>query len=337
MARKGIQDDALALPERPSFSANGKPVKLWANSYTVSLKIKNDIWACNIEVVKRPQQPSPSNTGVPAMRAVRGPELAAVIVEALRQIQLLNPGIAITSEFKSRLVATQQIVLPNDLLEVTLDRVTYNVSLVGGQPVTVEALMRYLQDMNDRDTRYPKFEDTLNALNVVLGHAARNDPAISAIGSNRFFNTGAMADPHERYDLFCGILGIRRGYFQSLRLSTGRLLLNTNTTYGVFRLEGELSEYFTKAGIDRRRPDSTFRSMAMLLSGARVECRFKNDAQEEGTQRKTILGIFNGDKVTGENVRIQSDGHIPGPGQVQFHNGTEFISVMDHYRNSKSL
>lgn len=349
MARKAIQDGALALPERPSFGTQGKLVKLWANSFTVDVKSKNDLWACNIEVQKRPRQPSPSDTRKTekelesqpgsggATRAVRGPELAAVIAEAVRQIQLSNPKIAIASEFKAKLVATQKIVLPNDSVEVTLDRVTYNVSLVGGQSIAFGPMMRYLQDMRDEDMRCPKFEEVVDALNVVLGHTARNDATVSAIGSNRFFNTSVVADPHERHDLFYGMLGICRGYFQSLRLSTGRLLLNTNATYGVFRLEGELSEYFTKAGIDRRRPDRTFKAMAMLLNRARVECRFRNDAQEECTQRKTIMGIVYGDKVTGEDVRIKSDGHIPGPGQVQFHNGTEFISVMDHYRISKWL
>lgn len=341
MARKGIQDSVLALPERPSFGTNGKAVKLWANSFTAQLKSKNDLWGCNIEVEKKPRQPSPSDTGKPkkepAARAVRGPELAAVIAEALRQIQLLNPKTALASEFKSRLIATQKVVLPDDSLEVTLDRDTYKVSLVGGQSITVDALLRYLQDMNDGDMHYPKFEDTVNALNIILGHTARSDAAVSAIGSNRFFNTGVMADTHERHHLFHGLLGICRGYFQSLRLSTGRLLLNTNATYGVFRLEGELSKYFSDAQIDRRRPDRTFHSMARLLIKARVECRFRNDAQEEGTQRKTIMGIFTGDKVADENVRIVSDGNIPGPGQVQFYNGTEFISVMDHYQNSKWL
>lgn len=348
MARGKIQDSLITLPERPAFGTQGGKVKLWTNSFAVNLRDKA-LWVCNIEVQKQVREsgpassePSKEETGNQpgsgeAGKAVKGPQLAAVISEACRQIKVSNPTIALATELKSKVVAAKAISLPNDSMEVTMSDGTYIVSLEGGRSVDLGEMMRYIQDMKDEDSRCPKFEEAVDALNVVLGHTARNDAAVSVIGSKRFFNTGGTdVDRRERRNLFQGLLGICRGYFQSLRLSTGRLLLNTNVTYGVFRLEGEVSTYFGAAGINRRNRDMAFDTMARLLSRARVEYRFKGaDNNEMKTQRKTIMGIFQGDRVPNEDVRIVNDGNMPGPAQVFFRNENEWVSVRDHYKASK--
>lgn len=355
MARGKIEDSLVTLPERPAFGTQGAKVKLWANSFTVNLRAKNDLWVCNVEVQKvfqeaagaegPPKKESDNHPGSrEAAKAVKGPQLAAVIAEACRLLRESNPTIALATELKAKLVASKPIVLPNDSMQITMSDGTYIVSLEGGRSIDVGQMMRYVQDMKDEDNRCPKFEEAVDALNVVLGHAARSDSAVSVIGAKRFFNTapitGPNADPnanhYDRRDLFYGLLGVCRGYFQSLRLSTGRLLLNTNVTYGVFRLQGEISKYFTEARISRHRPDGVFDMMSRLLSRARVEYRFKL-ANEEAfqTQRKTIMGIFKGDKVADKGIRVVNDGPIPGPGQVLFKNGSEYVSVLDHYSTSK--
>ncbi|MBE3045555.1 hypothetical protein IMZ48_24015 [Candidatus Bathyarchaeota archaeon] len=352
MARGKIHDSLITLPERPAFGTIGGKVKLWSNSYTVNLRADSDLWVCNVEVQKVFQESAPAAEGTPTkesdtppgfreVKAVKGPQLASVIAEVCRLLRKSNPTIALATELKSKLVATKPIVVPNDLMEVTMPDGTFIVSFEGGQSIDVRQMMRYIQDQKDEDARCPKFEEAVNALNIVLGHTARNDAAVSVIGAKRFFNTapaGTNANP-ERRDLFYGLLGICRGYFQSLRLSTGRLLLNTNVTYGVFRLQGEISEYFRRANISRRNPDAAFDMMARLLNRARVEYRFKlAEGEEFRTQRKTIMGIYLGEKVADEDIRIVSDGAIPGPGQVLFKkskDSTEYISVLDHYKTSK--
>lgn len=351
MARGKIQYSLTTLPERPAFGTQGGKVKRWTNSFAVSLRNTKPLWVCNIEVQKQVQESDPASSeprkgeagnqpgSREARRAVKGPQLAAVISEACRQIKGSNPTIALATELKSKLVANKPISLPSDSMEVGVSDGTYVVSLEGGRPVELDEMMRYIQDMKDEDSRCPKFEEAVDALNIVLGHTARGDDAVSVIGSKRFFNTGPITnanDEKERRNLFQGLLGICRGYFQSLRLSTGRLLLNTNVTYGVFRLEGEVSTYFDAARIDRRNRDFTFDTMATLLSRARVEYRFKGaDDDKIRTQRKTIMGIFQGDRVPSENVRIVKDGGIPGPAQVFFRNENEWISVRDYYKTSE--
>lgn len=349
MDRSKIQDSIITLPERPSFGTQGGKIKLWANSFAVNLSVTKPLWVCNIEVRKHVQESGPSASGSftgetanhpgsrEAKRGVKGPQLAAVISEACRQIRKSDPTIGLATELKSKIVATKPINLPNDSIEVTLSDGTYIVSLEGGRSIDLGKMMRYVQDMKDEDSRCPKFEEAVDALNVVLGHTARNDPAISVIGSNRFFHTGPTSGVNkERRDLFHCLLGICRGYFQSLRLSTGRLLLNTNVTYGVFRLEGDVSVYFSAARINRHNRDPAFDTMAKLLSGARVEYRFKGtDDEEFKTQRKTIMGIFQGVRVSCEDVKIINDGPVPGPCQVLFRNGSEYISVRDYYKASR--
>ena len=350
MARSKIKDSAITLPERPAFGTQGTKVKLWANSFHVNLRANNNLWVYNIEVRKLVRGPEPAGKGKAKKepssqpgsgepeRAVKGPQLAAVIAEACRQLRQSNPSIALATELKAKLVATKPVELPNDSMEITMPDGTYILSLEGGRSIDVAQMMRYVGDMKDEDSRCPKFEEAVDALNVVLGHTARTEDGVSVIGSKRFFNTQPDPDGNspERRILFHGLLGICRGYFQSLRLSTGRLLLNTNVSYGVFRLQGDLATYFTNARIDRHNNDETFKIMASLLSRARVEYRFKTaDSNTLLTQRKTITGVFQGGRVADESITVNNDGYIPGPGQVFFQNGTQSISVLQHYRISK--
>ncbi|SPO04933.1 related to argonaute like post-transcriptional gene silencing protein QDE-2 [Cephalotrichum gorgonifer] len=351
MARQSIQTAVIRMPERPAFSTQGSPVKLWANSFTVDLKAQKPLWVYNIEVRKKPREATSSSktkskgvpkkgSGAQVEASVKGPQLSAVISEACRRLKGANIGITLATELKAKLVSTGQIPQSNHSMEFTLPDGTYIVTLEGGRSVDLGAMVRYIQDMRDQDSSCPKFEEAVDALNIVLGHTARNDSAVSVIGSKRFFHTGGNANTKERRNLFCGVLGICRGYFQSLRLSTGRLLLNTNVTYGVFRLERPLAEAFTEARIDRANYDQNFEMMAKVLNRARVEYKFKAcaDDKEWRTQRKTIIGIFqSGTRITSEDVKIDNDQKAPGPAQVHFRNDGKFISVKDCFKQKYNM
>ncbi|CRK46005.1 hypothetical protein BN1723_019859, partial [Verticillium longisporum] len=80
---------------------------------------------------------------------------------------------------------------------------------------------------------FPKFAVPVDALGVILGYTPRKNPEVSPVGSARFFPIGPTCVEKQ--------LGVNnrisaiRGYFQSVRLGTGRALLNVNVTSGIFR------------------------------------------------------------------------------------------------------
>jgi hypothetical protein len=151
--------------------------------------------------------------------------------------------------------------------------------------------MDYLQSLEDKgnDDVFPKFPEEIDALGVVLGHTARSNPNTAAVGRSRFFAIDPARKDQSTEMPVESLLEILRGYVQSVRPATGRLLLNTNVTHGVFRKGYSLADLFRKSGVAQldqpaRLDRSTLQTLERLnkfLAKSRIRCKAPGDKPGE--------------------------------------------------------
>ncbi|KAK3332061.1 hypothetical protein B0T19DRAFT_93634 [Cercophora scortea] len=347
VAASGSDFSIAFFPNRPGFGNKGIEVVLWANSFKLNISapslFKYTLNVTYIPVKEEAPKPKEGATGAGRdAREAKGRKLAIVIQEALAQ---LPAGSVVASEFKAQVISLKKLALPEDgIIRVQLtdrNRVeNWAVRFNGPESIDVQQLMGYLKTLDNpaNDTSFPRYPDVIDAIGVVLGHTARADPNAAAVGRSRFFATdGARAEQAEPARGPEGVVSILRGYFQSVRPATGRLLLNTNVTHGIFRRSIGLGELFARMGLDKmdqvlsmgsehaqRRFWGELRKMHKYLARSRVQCKVWDDQNRRWhTMERSIAGL-----ATSQDGQRRQDGPPPqfqpgfqfgGPGNVKFH------------------
>jgi hypothetical protein len=202
----------------------------------------------------------------------------------------------------------------------------------GPTSIQVDELVSYLATLRDPvgDSTFPKYPEEVDALGIIFGHTARADPNGSAVGKSRFFaaddrrrEQGDMPDD--------SLLSILRGYFQSIRPATGRLLLNVNVTHGVFRNPLPLDELFARVRLNRMDRNLSpneerlymrdLRAVHKFLSKIRIKCKMliARGGKVEIVD-KVVAGLATkGDGRGGSNPPgFDGDRAFGGPRQVRF-------------------
>ena len=291
--------------------------------------------------VEKPVQASasaPSNepkSGDSGKDEVKGKKLAEIIDLALK---MLPPVAVVASEFKSVVVSLTDLKVPGTMevpyASPARNRVdVYNVNWNGPKHVPVGLMAKYLATMDDpgSDTVFPKFPEVISAINVILGHRARTDAQVVAMGSSRFF---AVDHRLEAASMPAGCpISILRGYFQSVRSTTNRLLLNTNVTHGVFRRRVRLTDLFTEMRLvrmnqlamnDRGQLAEQLKILQKVLSKSRVNAKTWNeDTKQWVVVPRGVAGLAtssDGGKGQGdERPRFAHNFPYGGPATVQFY------------------
>jgi hypothetical protein len=297
-------------------------------------------------------------------REVKGLKLRAVIEHTLKELVRRDPSAALATEYKSQLVSLRQLELDDGRLIVQVPfedsdkTMEYNVRFNGPLEIRIGELMRYLNTMEDNSDpegrTFPKFADTVDVIGVILGHSGRRSESVSVVGSGRFFpvNQPTQSITLGRQSPLSAI----RGYFQSVRLGTGRLLLNTNVTHGVFLTPGPLQQIFASKGIDVSQTTPfmkhKLRAISKFLAKTRVECTFRTAQNQEAKRKKTMLGLASKYDLT-KALKAQNPPKLktdwPGPADIEFYlevppnsqqGGnlkTGYISVSEYYRRSMQM
>jgi eukaryotic translation initiation factor 2C len=174
---------------------------------------------------------------------------------------------------------------------------------------------------------------------------------MTAVGSARFF-------PFATRDNSISLGGNRvldavRGFFQSVRPGTGRVLVNTNATHGVFRSAVPLRDLFTAARIavmnTEQRPHlRDLRTMSKLLSRTRVQYPMRDVNGKEYTAKKAILGLACRTDLRMSSMqyppKFRGDKQFGGPFDVHFYIETPppstkikqgYITVGEYYKLRK--
>ncbi|RGP68489.1 hypothetical protein FLONG3_8128, partial [Fusarium longipes] len=306
-------------------------------------------------------------------REVKGRKLFLVIKETLNELTKKDRSLVLATEFKSQLISLRKLDLgPDNSIQVNLPSSTnpdkteiFEVALHGPAEARVDEVLKYIKSTtgasNDplgkptsdeedaaRALAFPKFPDVVDALNVIFGFGPRSNEDISAVGNSRYFSfkNGGI---YKNMVMLGRPLQAARGTFQSLRLGTGRLLLNANVTHGIFKIHGKCDTIFENLGIHRVEMTNGhqirhLKLMNKFLPKTRVLAKMKFANGKEVNRPKAIYGLAYAPEIT---RACQNNEHppkfdkgceFPGPQNVRFYlasdsnGGGAYTSVKDFYK-----
>ncbi|KAI6781014.1 stem cell self-renewal protein Piwi [Emericellopsis cladophorae] len=352
------------FPLRPAFGTDGTKVVVWANYFPISVS-KSTFWKYTVEV-------SEVKEGSKGGKEVKGRKLHLVL-DALVKTLEGTKSVAAT-EYKSQLVSTKKLDLKAGPVRIELPWQDgegvdiYHATINGPTEVDMDQLSKYLtaQDHSSDDHSFPRYPESIDALNVILGHTPRtNLSGVSAVGSKRFFPIGSGNPLTSEVELFSSNpyelgdarpLIASRGFIQSARISTGRLLLNANVTCGVFKVSGPLTRIFDNLslrGLDftnlSKEHKIILRNAAKILPKTRVKVTMMVRGKAGGLKKVLKMKAINalvskhnkskhGDHPPKVDVKVSE---FAGPRQVQFwleENGQgKWVSVFDHFKNKYNM
>lgn len=246
MARLSVSGSGPALPLRPSYGNKGKEVTLWANYFRLEIKTVV-LYKYTLEVTKVPEEGTGSGVKIPEPK---GRKLERIIGLGL---PLVGEGIPIVSEYKSKIVSTRLLELPsNKTIAVPYTdegrNSKYEIKFVDPTEVSVGDLLSFLSNMQNPSASFPVFADVIDAIGIVLGHYPRAHDGTASLGSSRHFPLSSTSETKAlEWPDFNDII---RGYFQSVRPATGRLLLNSNVSHGVFRFSGPITQLMQRFNLN---------------------------------------------------------------------------------------
>ncbi|XP_044716282.1 piwi domain-containing protein [Hirsutella rhossiliensis] len=292
------------FPLRPAFGTNGQAVTLWANYFNVNVK-PTVLYKYHFEFSKE----------------VKGPDKTLVLA----------------TEYKSQLVSLQKLKLAENPVRFRLPVETsadkwdvIDATIHGPTEAPLDALLNYVATMNEApsDGIFPKHPDVVDALNVVLGHGPRSKlHDISAVGSARFFPFGRDEAATNLFQDFHQLIAAR-GFFQSARLGTGRLLLNANI---------QPTQAFNNQAMRK------VKAFAKFMPRTRVWVDMMLSNGEEVRRTKSIHGIVSQSELSRQTpsdskpLKFAPNYEYPGPKQVQFFlndgkGAGRYISVFDYFK-----
>lgn len=345
MAGLNVSDvgTGIPLPVRPAYGHTGTQVVLWANYFKVDMQ-GGVIYTYNITVKSTKiagsdfadattnQHDNTNPAGDAEESDVTGRKLKAIIQLAIDQLRVENPAAVLATEYKSKLVSLHKIERDSDTLEVsycgeegTKRAQTYWVKLTKPHEASLDAVLDYVKTMSDpsdpRGCAFPKFSVPVDALGAILGLKARNTPDITPVGSARFFLCPAIG----REEAFLSRkLETIRGYFQSIRLATSRLLINVNVTHGVFKTphtvaqlckDLNLAPFGRNAQLDNRQI-SELGHLHKFLAKTRFATEFMDKDGKLRPAKKTIFGLARGAGMASGEVQMSLA--FGGPREVRF-------------------
>lgn len=309
----GDQDaKANWFPRRPAFGTQGNSVTLWTNYFKLDMSAKVALLKYSLSAERQDRlpkdekeakgrKPQAKGKDKKANPGPKGRKLHSIIKSALDQVAKSVPY---ATEFKDQVISLEPFKLPDNKV-VTVQFTdegkddVYHVTFNGPITVDLPGLLEYLKTMRDPSgsTSFPKFEDAIDAISIITGFHARRNPAAAALGRSRYFPLNAPAD--EKYDLnrpeFNRII---RGYFQSARPATGRIILNANVAHGVFRPKGLVSDLV-------RVFQGDYESLHKVLS-SKLRCKCQVLSDEKGKKprfiQKVICGLAQTRDGTGKGV-----------------------------------
>jgi hypothetical protein len=324
------------FPRRPAFGTQGTKVTLWTNYFKLDTSAKLPLLKYSLKVKRKDK----GAKGERKPRDPKGRKLHSIIKTALEKVAGTEP---FATEFKDQVISLKPFSLPDDQVVIVPYHDEgkddeYEVKFNGPTTVDLPGLLTYLRTMRDPagDSSFPKFEDAIDAISIITGYYARSNPAAAALGRSRYFPLNIEGEQFALgYPEFNRII---RGYFQSARPATGRLILNANVSHGVFRPKGLVSGLVDVFNHD-------YYSLHKVLSKLRGECKVLSEDKKKKPRiiQKVICGLAdvrdgtgaNRPKVAkvGANAReVQFYLQAPAPAGFQ---GNAFCSVEEYYKKSK--
>ena len=151
--------------------------------------------------------------------------------------------------------------------------IMYRITITYTEEVPLKYLQQYINTSSPNSTDSSIKDSVIQALNIVVANFPNREADIYQHGPSRFFRYPSDIRQFSNLDLQGGLIGVR-GYFSSVRPSTGRILLNVNAQCSAFYKAINLAdlmkqfEHHFKRG--RASNEDTWKAMDSFIRGLRV-------------------------------------------------------------------
>ncbi|KAJ5086789.1 hypothetical protein NUU61_008096 [Penicillium alfredii] len=215
-----------ALARRPGYGIQGRLITLRANFF--ELDFRPGIIFHSYNVVVTPANPIRAQMKDLFSQILDIPELASVTY---------------ATDFANEIVTLADLpVVQGRRFEVGFENQPnpkiFTVTLSKNGTINPELLLTQLRNDERRDT-VPSEEGTVRALNILLSDYPARNTSVEVVGKARHKVFRMNPQTKQSWDLGAGIEAVR-GYYSSVRLAAGRILLNLNINHGSFYSEGPL-------------------------------------------------------------------------------------------------
>ncbi|KAG3182601.1 Protein argonaute-2 [Phytophthora cactorum] len=216
------------FPPRPGFGTAGRPVKIHANHFKVNFKLAGDVFHYDVMMAEGGR--SFGNDGPP--KTLANKIMAALMAELKRQF----PDVHVVSDARKNIYAPRRLPFQNqEFGSLTLPEDggrarEFSAVVKEADPVAIR--MQQLDELFAGRLNYTPY-DALQALDVALRHSASQ--RFTVVGRNLFSGNGAKS-LGEGAELWFG-------YFQSLRATQNRLVVNLDLAATAFVEEMDVLDF----------------------------------------------------------------------------------------------
>ena len=321
--------DKPKYPPRPGFGTNGQKVTLFSNHF--ELETRPNLILYLYDVTVKPD--------------LVGRKMGQLFNLLLEQPHFRPHTNSIASDKRKFLVSCTKldnvrVQIPHmmeDESTPSAKSTTHQVTVELKGAFTLSQLIGYLSSTT---LGAPSFDkgSFLQALNIFLSNFAQKKPGIQPVGSSKCFDLKAINDNQQSWDLGAGLRAVR-GYFNSIRVATGRILVNVNVSHIAIYNAGPLPELMNAYGtFDKGKLDG-------FLWGVRVKLLHIKGKEKKGVyypRIKTVIGLATpkdgldkkGKPTEEHPPRVKKLG--AGAKDVEFWLNTEnkYISVFDYFKKT---
>jgi len=222
------------MPPRPGYGTQGKGIILWANYFEMVAPMDLMLYRYSIDI--KADEAGRKPVGKKIKR----------IVELLIEEHFSQNQSDIATDYKSNLISKSEVPLEKAEYRVQYRSDgedeppqkprTYVLRLQQTGTFRMSDFMDYLTSSN-ASALFASKEETIQALNIVMGHYPKSASHIYSVGANKHFPITPA--PTEQMSLGAGLKAVR-GFFISARPATSRLLLNVQVKHSACYEEGPL-------------------------------------------------------------------------------------------------
>lgn len=231
----GLSLGDFSLPSRPSYGTRGRAIVLRTNFLTLKPKPGLVLYRYNIEVEPAIKNP----TGGPNRRKTR--RLIELLIASNNQLR------DVATDYGKFIITATKLPLKDNT--ISLNQKFYEIEDSGPGPkstthkvkITLDGRLEFKQLVDYLDGEGSgglTLEDKgkfLQALNIIMTRTANQNPHIYGGGiRNKFYTYPMDLDrPGASFKLGGGLVALK-GFYTSVRTSTGRLLVNINVANAAF-------------------------------------------------------------------------------------------------------
>jgi eukaryotic translation initiation factor 2C len=284
-AKGALDFQSLSLkqtsPVRPGFGTKGVKVTLWANYFEITPPSNMVLYRYDIAVTP----------------GANGKKMQQIVRLFLEIPELVPYREDLVTDFKSTLISRKRIDKDEIIKEISYrdegedeprqNALKYKVRLVYTNTLSLSELISYLTSTS-AGARFDDAAPLIQALNIFLNYYTKSTGSLATVGAHKSFS---LAPDAAKMSLGAGLTAIR-GFFSSVRVATGRILVNTNVSHGAFFDTGPLDQLMRSYSAANR---NDLRKLEKFIHKLKIRPTHlperKNRSGQVVHKIKTILGL----------------------------------------------